>query len=74
MAAGWAFYLLCMYFVRLGMYMIKKDRNKMALACIPAFEESYVDICSFVECRALSVQSAVPIMAETTRYVITYIM
>ena len=54
--------------------MIKKDRNKMALACIPDFEESCGDICSFVECRALSVQSAVPIMAETTRYVITYIM
>ena len=41
--------------------MIKKDRNKMAFACIPDFEESCVDIYSFVEFRALSVQSAVPI-------------
>ena len=54
--------------------MIKKDRYKMALACIPDFEESCVDICSFVECRALSVQPAGPIMVETTRYVTTYVM
>jgi len=54
-----------------GVYMIKKDQNKMALVCIPDFEESYVDICSFVECRALSVQPAVPIVTETTRYVTT---
>jgi len=43
----------------------------MALACIPDFEESCVDICSFVECRALSVQSAVPIVAETKLHMST---
>jgi len=41
MAAGWAFDLLGV-FCQVGVYMIKKDRNKMALACIPDFEESCV--------------------------------